>query len=114
MIIDVTMCVCVLLLLVIVVVVFDMCGYSFSEKYVVALQQMGLPKDNEKINQTFVTFTVCNQLFMCDVHFVLYWVCVCVCVCVCLCIVCVSVCVLCECVVCVLCECVVCVCCVSV
>ena len=44
--------------------VLDLCGYSFSEKYVVALQQMGLPKDNEKINQTFVTFTVCYRLFV--------------------------------------------------
>ncbi|XP_065920842.1 dedicator of cytokinesis protein 1-like isoform X2 [Dysidea avara] len=32
-------------------------GEVVSEKYIVALQQMGLPKENEKINQTFVTFT---------------------------------------------------------
>lgn len=37
----------------------------YSEKYVVALQQMGLPKENEKINQTFVTFTVRDCVFVC-------------------------------------------------
>jgi len=63
----------------------------FSEKYVVALQQMGLPKENEKINQTFVTFTVwvcvcvCMRVCVCACAFVHVYVCTCgICVCACM------------------------------
>ena len=72
------LCDSVYVLLLLLLLVLDLCGYSFSEKYVVALQQMGLPKDNEKINQTFVTFTVCHRLFMCIVDYVIVRVNVCI------------------------------------